>query len=62
MLTSGDSVLGRQEGPLSARLYKGIWGDTETVSPADIWDDAITDIAIVRPGTVILCVEQWVVY
>ncbi len=44
-------VLGRRPGPLSPKKYKGIWTEEENIDPSEIWNDAITDIAVIRPGS-----------
>lgn len=45
------ATLGRKPGQFSCKSFKSVWADDGTMlTPNEIWNDAITDIAVLTKG------------
>jgi hypothetical protein len=52
------ATLGKKPGAFSWKSYKSIWSDDNVkLSAAELWNDAITDIAVVTQGDLVCDIQ-----
>lgn len=53
------AVLGKKNGVLTSEKVRSLWDDSQQVSLRDVWNDAITDIAVVTEYNVDSIDDSW---